>query len=183
MLSVIIPSRNSPFATKTVNDLLEKAEGEVEIIVNVDEHWPDELTDDKRVIYVHPATPKGMRAGINAGLQLARGKYIMKCDDHCMFAQGYDKALMADMQENWLVIPRRYSLDAENWTRNFTRPVRDYHYLCFPQQGKEHDWGMHGVEWHERDKERTDPKYDIDDTMSFQGNLFYLRSRTPRDRT
>ena len=176
-LSVIIPNRNSPFTSKTIQDILDKSVNEIEVIVNVDEFWPEPLVNDKRVIYVHPTVPTGMRAGINRGLALARGKYIMKVDDHCMFAQGFDKVLEDNMQDNWLVIPRRYSLDAEKWERNMSRPVRDYHYLCFPQQGKEHDWGMHGVEWHERDVERADPKYDLDNTMSFQGSCWFANRK------
>ena len=176
-LSVIIPNRNSQFTTKTIEDILLKSATEVEVIVNVDEKWPEPLLNDKRVTYVHPSTPRGMRSGINAGLSLAKGDYIMKVDDHCMFAQGYDKELEDSCAENWLMIPRRYSLDAEKWERNLTRPVRDYHYLCFPKQGKEHDWGMHGVEWHDRDKERTDPKYDIDDTMAWQGSCWFANKK------
>jgi glycosyltransferase involved in cell wall biosynthesis len=158
---------------RTVQDVLEKAVLETEVIITIDEKWPEKLITDKRVTYIHPATPHGMRSGINNGLVLAKGKYIMKVDDHCMFAQGFDKELSDSCAENWLMIPRRYSLDAEKWERNLTRPTRDYHYLCFPKQGKEHDWGMHGVEWHEMDKARTDPKYDIDDTMSWQGSCWF----------
>ena len=98
----------------------------------------------------------------------------MKTDDHCLFAPGFDKVLMDNMEDNWLVIPRRYSLDAENWkVEDNPKGPRDYHYLCFPQQGKDHDWGMHGVEWPQRTKERSDPKYDIDNTMSFQGSCWF----------
>lgn len=172
-LSVIIPHRNSPFINQTIQDVLNNSGVETEVIVNVDENWPDPLLDDPRITYVHPATPKGLRYGVNAGVSLARGKYIMKTDDHCAFAPNYAKTIIETIQDNWLVIPRRYSLDAEKWERNMTRPIRDYHYLCFPQQGKEHDWGMHGVEWHDRDKERSDPKYDIDNTMSFQGSCWF----------
>lgn len=178
MVSVIIPNRNSQFTTPTINDLLTKAAGEVEIIVNVDENWPTPLVKDKRVVYVHPGEPRGMRAGINAGLALAKGEFIMKTDDHCLFAPGWDKALAEDCAEDWLVIPRRYSLDAENWKINETRPFRDYHYLCYPQKGKDHDWGMHGVEWPQRTQERAnDHKYDIDDTMSFQGSCWFANRK------
>jgi glycosyltransferase involved in cell wall biosynthesis len=173
MVSAIIPSRNSPFLIKTIEDILSKASGDIEVIVNIDEKYPDKLLHDKRVTYIHPSEPKGMRWGINAGLALAKGKYVMKCDDHCMFAPGFDKVLSDNCQENWVVIPRRYSLDAENWKINETRPYRDYHYLCFPRQGKDHDWGMHGVDWFERGKQRSDPQYDIDDTMSFQGSCWF----------
>jgi glycosyltransferase involved in cell wall biosynthesis len=174
-LSIIIPNRNSPFTAKTILDLLEKAVGKIEIIVNVDENWPDPLVDDKRVTYIHPGVPKGMRQGINAAVSLAQGKYIMKTDDHCMFAPGFDKVLIENHREdNWVQIPRRYSLDAENWKINEGRPFRDYHYLCFPAKGKSHDEGMHGVEWWSRQRQRTSPEYDIDDTPSLQGSCWFM---------
>jgi glycosyltransferase involved in cell wall biosynthesis len=174
-LSVIIPNRNSPFTAKTILDILEKTAGKVEVIVNVDENWPDPIVDDKRVTYIHPGAPKGMRWGINAAVALAKGKYIMKTDDHCMFASGFDNVLIENHKEdNWVQIPRRYSLDADNWKVNEGRPFRDYHYLCFPAKGKAHDEGMHGVEWWSRQKERSAPKYDIDDTPSMQGSCWFM---------
>lgn len=178
ILSVIIPNRNSPFLTKTISDLLEKAVGDIEIVVNVDENWPEVLVDDPRVIYIHPGTSRGMRWGINACANVAKGKYLMKLDDHCMVAPGFDKELTEHCADNWVVVPSRYSLDAENWKiDNNGKARRDYHYLCFPYKGKAHDDGMHGVEWWDRGKERLDPKYDIDDTMSLQGSCWFV----PRD--
>ncbi len=76
-LTVVIPNRNSPFTTKTILDILEKAVTSVEIIVNVDENWPDPLVEDKKVTYIHPGAPRGMRWGINSCVALAKGKYIL----------------------------------------------------------------------------------------------------------
>lgn len=174
-LSVLIPNRNSPFLTPTIKDLLAKSEREIEVIINVDEKWPQEIVDDKRVIYIHRGAPIGMRQGINSCAAIARGKYIMKIDDHCLVGQGFDRILIENHQDNWVQIPRRYSLDAENWCINETRPHRDYMSLCFPLKGKEHDWGMHGVEWWSRQKERDGkPEYDIDDTPSMQGSCYFM---------
>ncbi|OGM31458.1 hypothetical protein A2803_05310 [Candidatus Woesebacteria bacterium RIFCSPHIGHO2_01_FULL_44_21] len=174
-LSVIIPSRNSPFLTKTIQDILEKSSGDIKIVVNVDENWPDPLLEDKRVAYIHPGTPRGMKWGINACAALASGNYLMKTDDHCMFAPGFDKVLVeSHLEDNWVQIPRRYSLDAENWKVDEKRPFRDYHYLCFPTQGKAHDEGMHDVEWWSRQKERSNPEFDIDDTMTMQGSCWFM---------
>jgi len=33
---------------------------------------------------------------------------------------------------------------------------------------------MHGVEWWDRQRKRTAPKYDIDDTMSMQGSCWFM---------
>lgn len=176
-ISVIIPARNELFLNKTVRDILDKAAGDIDVWVNLDEAVPTDLLKDSRIHYVHPETPKGMRWGINECVKKSNGGYLLKCDAHCMFAEGFDLALLEDMQDNWLVIPRRYSLDAEAWAiqQNGKSP-RDYHFLCWPDPTKGHDQGMHGVEWPERSRERRGlPEYDIDDTMSFQGSCWFMK--------
>lgn len=174
-LSVIIPNRNSPYTSKTIQDVFEKATTNIEVIVNVDENWPDPLVEDKRVIYIHPSQSRGMRWGINAAVSLAHGKYIMKTDDHCMFAPNFDKTLIENhLEDNWVQIPRRYSLDADNWKINETRPFRDYMYLTFPKQAGISDSGLRGTEWWDRQRTRTSPEYDIDDTVSMQGSCYFM---------
>jgi len=84
LLSIIIPSRNEQFLQKTVDDLLAKAEGLIEIIIVFDGVWGDvsKLTD-KRIRMIHHGTvreSKGMRASINAGMAIAQGEYVMKID-------------------------------------------------------------------------------------------------------
>lgn len=170
-LSVIIPNRNSQFLTKTIRDILEKAVTNIEVVINVDENWPDEVVDDPRVHYIHPPSPRGMRYGINTTIKLSQGKYIMKVDDHCMFGEGFDKILIDAHQENWVQIPRRYALDAEKWQREERTDNKypiDQMYLDFPLKGKEHDWGIHGVPW------KRDRKEEIDDTPSLQGSCYFM---------
>ena len=185
MLTVIIPSRNEMFLSKTIEDILKKARGEIEVIAVLDGYWPSEtkrekwstpaIIQDDRVTYIHFGEPRGLRVAINAGVAIAKGDYVMKVDGHCLFDEGFDVKLAEDCEDNWVVIPRRYSLDAENWCIDMNRPIRDYHYMCFPDPNKAHDVGMHGVEWPERTKERSDSKYDIDDTMSFQGSCWFMK--------
>src|SRR3990167_11290875 len=95
-LSVIIPSRNSPFLTKTIEDVLAKSVGEIEVIVNVDENPPEREVADPRVTYLYPGSPIGLRQAINVCVARSKGRYIMKTDDHCMFAPGFDKALRSE---------------------------------------------------------------------------------------
>lgn len=172
-LSVIVPSRNEHFLHRTVEDLLSKAAGEVEVIAVLDGYWPDPiLTDHKNLVIVH-IPQGGMRASINAGAAVARGDWLMKCDAHCMFDEGYDEKLKADCDYNWMVIPRRYSLDAELWERRPKEPI-DYHYLDCPMTNPEY-FQFHGVVWAERARQRRDnPAFDIDDTMSFQGSMWFM---------
>src|ERR1035437_9651611 len=150
-LSVLIPNRNSPFLTKTIKSILDNAVTSIEVIINVDENWPAEIVKDERVAYIHPNSPIGLRQGINACAKLAKGKYLMKTDDHCLFGPGFDKILIENhLQDNWVQIPRRYALDAENWKieeRTDNKYPVDYMYIDFPLKGKEHDDGMHGVPW------------------------------------
>lgn len=176
MISVIIPSRNEKYLNNTIKSLLDNAEGEIEVIASIDEKWPSPIIEDQRVSYIHFGSPRGMRAGINACAAAAKGEYLMKTDGHCMFAPGFDKVLTKAVEDNWVVIPRRKRLDAENWIiQEVGKPDIDYHYLCFPAKDKEHDSGMHGVMWPQRAVERTDPKYDIDETMSFQGSCWLMK--------
>lgn len=174
MLSVLIPNRNSPFLSKTIDSLLANAVGDIEIIVNVDENWPETLSTDGRVVYIHPSSPIGLRRGINNCAKLARGEYIMKTDDHCLFAPGFDKVLIeSHLEDNWVQIPRRYALDAENWKieeRTDNKYPIDYMYIDFPVKGKDHDDGMHGVPW-----KKEDNGLDIDDTPSMQGSCYFMK--------
>jgi glycosyltransferase involved in cell wall biosynthesis len=171
MLSIIIPERNEPYLNNTLKSLLDNAEGEIEIFVHIDEDLPEKI-EDKRITYLHSDTPRGMRAGINAGLAKAKGKYIMKSDAHCLFAPSFDTTLIKEMQENWLVIPRRYSLHAEAWKIDKRMPVKDYHYLSWPQIYSHYGYCMFPQEWRERTSERM-KGYDIDDTMTFQGSCWF----------
>lgn len=176
-LSVIIPNRNNGqganFCNKTIQDILDKSETDIEIIVHVDEAWPIPLSKDPRVHYIHPPLPLGLRSAVNNGVAMARGKYIMKIDDHCLVGQGFDKILIDNHQENWVQIPRRYALDAENWKieeRNDDKYPIDYMYIDFPRKGKAHDDGMHGVPWKRSERDQ----FDIDDTPTMQGSCYFM---------
>lgn len=175
MVSVIIPSRNEIFLQKTIEDVLAKAEGDIEIITVLDGYWPDpQLTDDNRLIILHHGQSMGMRAAINAAAAIAKGEYLMKCDAHCIFAPGFDKVLAADCEDNWVVIPRRYRLDTKNWsaiTPTQEEPAVDYEHLIYP--GKYNPVSLHGFRWDERTRERKDIL--IDDNLTFQGSCWFMK--------
>ena len=178
-LSVIIPSRNEPFLVHTVDDIFKKATGSIEVIAILDGCWPTPvLPDNPNLILIHFSTPRGMRQAINAAANIARGEYLMKTDAHCSFQEGFDEVLKADCDGDWVVIPRRDRLDAENWRLQETgKPPIDYHYLSCPITNPE-GYSMHGAPWNARTLERMDkPEYDIDETMSFQGSLWFCTRR------
>jgi glycosyltransferase involved in cell wall biosynthesis len=172
-VSVIIPARNEIYLQKTIDEVLQKSTGEIEVIVILDGYWPDPpLLDNPRQIVVHRDS-KGMRASINAGVDIATGKYIMKLDAHCMLSEGYDEILKADCDKDWIVIPRRFSLETETeeWGIRWHRPFTDYEYLTWPWEKSVVKFGLVGRVWDSRTADRIN--IPIDENLSFQGSCWF----------
>ncbi len=133
---------------------------------------------DDRVIYIHSGTSVGMRGGINKCAAIAKGDYLFKLDGHCMVSEGFDVTLAAECEDNWVVIPRRKRLDAENWCEQIQigKPDIDYERLSYPAD--ENDWGgagLNGRIWTERIQERKDILLDLN--MSFQGSAWFMSKK------
>lgn len=176
-VSIIIPARNERFLHATVNDLLSKG-GDIEIIAVLDGYWPDPpLQENRRLKILHRGTPKGMRAAINSAALVATGEYLMKTDAHCMFDLGFDEVLSAECDDDWVVVPRRYRLDAENWCINRDRQgYIDHQYVCFPDNPN--DFGgptLTGRDWGQRDRDRKDIL--IDELMTWQGSCWFMPTK------
>jgi glycosyltransferase involved in cell wall biosynthesis len=168
MLSIIIPSRNEKYLAKTVDDIFLKARGAFEVIVICDEQMQELQT--RTNLYVCPKKGKpGLRSAMNQAIELATGKYIMKTDGHCMFGEGFDEILTADMEDNWVVIPRRYSLIPESWEINYKRPIVDGEYYVFPWV-PEITSVKTGGKWYQRWIDHKELL--IDETLAFQGSCW-----------
>lgn len=184
-VSIIIPARNEVFLQRTIQDILAKAKGDFEIIPVLDGYWvkPEEIVEDKRVVYLHFGEARGMRNAINSAVRIARGEYLLKCDAHVMFDEGFDVKLLEGVPsyiekleesatpDNWIVIPRRKRLDAEKWKiQDVGKPDVDYEALSSPA-----DNGVKGNIWTERILERFGKsQYDIDENLSFQGSCWFM---------
>jgi glycosyltransferase involved in cell wall biosynthesis len=169
-LSIIIPSRNEEFLQKTVDDIFNKARGSFEVVVILDENdQPMTPRDGLRVI--KKVGKPGLRSAMNQAIEASQGKYIMKTDAHCMFGEGFDTILEADMEDNWVVIPRRYSLIPETWEINPHRPIIDYEYYVFPYRNEEAMSVKTGGKWHDKAAAKKDVL--IDDEMAFQGSCWF----------
>lgn len=178
MLSVIIPSYKEPLLPETVDSLLQNAEGDMEILVVIDGNWlTTPVKTDSRVKVLYLENHLGMRAAINAGLALAKGDFIMKIDAHCMVGQGFDRIMSLECAGNWLLIPRRYSLDEVGWKRDESRPIRDYHYIGFPEKSKYYGHTLSIGNWSHMTHARRDPAYDIDDVMTLQGSCWFANRK------
>lgn len=175
-VSIIIPSRNEQFLPHTIADIYKNATGDFEVIVVLEGYWPDpQLIERENLSIIHFGTSKGLRAANNAAASIAKGEYLLKVDAHCLFSYGFDEVLAKDCADNEIVIPRRYSLDAENWTIKPDRPSVDYHYLTCPVHESADNFSMHGQHWRERDKERKEIM--IDENPSFQGSLWFMSKK------
>lgn len=170
--SIILPVRHELYLKETIDSIYKTATGDFEVIVALDGYWPDPILEDRdNLTIIHLGKRMGMRAAINAGVSIAKGDYILKCDGHVLFQEGFNELLSQDCDVDNLVVPRRYSLDHETWTRKDKTPV-DYEYLSYPYQDGQ--WvGLHAkYYWSERDKSRRD--IDIDETMAFQGSTWFM---------
>lgn len=169
LVSIVIPSRNEPYLTQTIHDLLSKAKGNIEIIAILDGYWPkpEDIVTDDRVIYLHFSEARGMRNGINSAVAIAKGEYILKSDAHCMYGDGFDEVLKANMETHWIVVPRRYALDPINWKieENPKYPI-DYMYLSTD---------LHGTPWQEKNRDPALEDKKIDDLMSAQGSCWFMK--------
>jgi len=174
VLSIIIPSANEMFLQPTIDSLIEKAEGDIEIIAVIDGDWPKvPIKDDPKVILIHHFK-RGMRNAINEAVRIAKGKYIMKCDGHCLFDKGFDVKLAADCEPNWLSVPTRYSLDGEKWKKRPEKKAINAMFLLPPNKrpedaGRFWDAGFVGVVWKNKENDEL-----IEDLMTFQGSCWFM---------
>jgi hypothetical protein len=177
-VSIIIPSRVetmevSPGETvlqRTVRDIYEKATGDVEVIVAFDGPPYTSFPEYKNLVILElPWT--GSKTTFNYAASIATGKYIMKLDAHCMVAEGFDEVLQSTMEENWIVTPRFYVLDAEKWAWQNSR-FYDYFKLPYPNPEAKVYYFQAGGHW----KERTGEKLyiPIDDNMKLHGSCFFM---------
>jgi len=116
---VIIPSRSEMFLQRTIQDILEHREAETEVIAVLDGAWADppvEQNERVSVIYVNPSV--GQRGAANLGAKIAKGRYIMKCDAHVSFDQGFDRKMLEGFKEtgdNVTAVPVMRNLHAFSW--------------------------------------------------------------------
>lgn len=180
-LSIVIPSYKDPLLHKTIDDLLEKAEGEIEIIPVLDGYWPEKpVRDDPRVKVLHLGKNVGMREAINSGVRISSGKYIMRVDEHQIFGKGYDKILTRHCHPNWIITPRRYHLDVDKWEIMKDIPPVDFAILKIGRTGRNKDFEDHPEQNEYNEKfsgvvKSGDDSQLIQESMAMQGSCWVMR--------
>ncbi len=168
MLSIIIPSYKDPLLHKTIDSLLENARGEIEIIPILDGYWPDiSIKNDPRIKVIHLGANVGMRRAINAGVAASKGEYIMRTDEHCTFGDGYDRIITENMEDNWIVTPRRYFLDVVEWKVMNIPPV-DFMKLKIVGMGN-------GIKKFSGVEAKGDDSQPIEESMAMQGSCWVMK--------
>ena len=143
-LSIIIPARNEMFLQRTIEDILENAKSDFEVIAVCDGYWPNPpIHDHPRVILVHHSESIGQRAATNEGVRISQAKYVMKCDAHCSFDKGFDVKLMDGYEPDWTLVPLQYNLHAFDWkcrncgNRTYQGPKPEFCEVCKKNRGFE----------------------------------------------
>ncbi len=192
-LSILIPARNEMFISNTVADILKNKRGKTEVIVGLDGAWAEPGIDDHPdVTVVYMAESVGQRSLTNRLCRLSNAKYVMKCDAHCAFDEGFDVKMMAEMQDDWTMVPTMRNLHAFDWVctnghRRYQGPsglctecgaVTERDIVWFPKPSPQSnsyrfDNTLHFQYFGEFSK-RPEGQGDVTPTMSLQGSCFML---------
>lgn len=118
-LSILIPARNEMFLNETIEDILKHSEADTEIIVGLDDYWPNPgIPDNPRVKIFHVTGSIGQRAMQNQLARLSKAKYIAKTDGHCAFDQGFDRKMIEFFKtvgNDIVAVPVMRNLHAFDW--------------------------------------------------------------------
>ncbi len=167
----MIPSYLDPYHEKTVADIFKNsALGDALEVISVwDGYYPSwEIIEDPRRTFVHLGSNRGMRGAINIGIEIAKGEYFMRLDEHCAFGKGFDKILTDDCKENEVMTATRYFLNPEKWEVMDIPPV--YHERLDIINVSEGVRKFHGKPWKEMDHWMR--KKQISETEAMQGSMW-----------
>lgn len=179
------------FLQRTIADILEHIEADTEIIAVLDGGWAaPSIPDHERVTLIYHSESIGQRAATNEAAKLSEAKYLMKCDAHCAFDQGFDRKMLALMQDDITMLPVMRNLHAFDWVcpdghRRYQGPsgpckecgkptMMDVVWIAKsnPQStAYRFDRNLHFQYWPEWGKAQ---KGDLTETLSIQGSCFLL---------
>lgn len=107
------------FLTQTIQDLLEHSETDMEIIVVLDGEWANPpVPQDPRVNVIYVPESVGQRGATNLAAKLSKAKYVVKCDAHCSFDQGWDRKMIEAFEkvgDNAIIVPVMKNLHVFDW--------------------------------------------------------------------
>lgn len=170
-VSVLITARNEPFLPRMLHDLSEKLTGDYEILVAFDGPPYVQLEERPSWRWWY-RSQEGLKPQINYLAAQATGEYLLKFDAHCSVSEGIDEILSSEMEWNWIVTPRFYVLNAEEWKWQDDR-FYDYFYLSCPLTDTRQYRFQAGGHWRERTLERVNGPT-LDETMQIHGSGWFV---------
>lgn len=175
-VSVILAARGERHLPRMVRHLMKRLTGDWELLVGFDGGpYPtvEEIgTLDSRV-KLYYFDYYGLKPTINKLVFAATGEYLLKLDAHCAVSEGIDEVLQRDMEPNWMVVPRFYTMDEPTWGPDYRKPHCDYWLLDCPLTDPKGYRFRAGGYWFERTAARakTGP---IDETLTHHGSGWFV---------
>ncbi|MCR4324222.1 MAG: glycosyltransferase [Candidatus Curtissbacteria bacterium] len=117
-LSILIPSRNEMFLSRTIEDILSNIEADTEVIAVLDGAWADPpVPQHDRVNLIYVPESIGQRAASNLAAKLSKARYVMKLDAHCAFDKGFDRKMLEAFKgrDDATMVPIMRNLWAFDW--------------------------------------------------------------------
>lgn len=171
-VSVLVPARNEKYLSKTINDIYTNAIGDIEVIIVLDGETQYPIPEHRpNLKIIKNKEPIGLTASIDKAASASEGDYLIKTDSHCRFGEGFNAKLLKNIEENWVVVPRRWTLDLETWQIH-PRMV-DYFYLSCPWTHPQ--FMMQSCTWISKTEQKQDTL--IDDMMCFQGSMWMMSKK------
>ncbi len=164
-VSVIIPGRKERYFQQTIDSVLERATGDIEVVAIVDGEQPPtgpiEVNDDRVKLIVLDKSI-GQRAGYNLGVRESTGEYVMKIDAHALMSPGYDEELKAHCPPKTTVLPEMRRLNVEQWE---SKPRGKTRYMFFGLDMYCHYWRKY--------RKRPEAKAEYPEVMTGQGSCWF----------
>jgi len=180
-VSIIIPARNEKNIVHTLFDIAKKARGDIEIIVgtngspyHINNLSIDSILGKGRIKAINFPENIGIKGNINTLALSASGKYLFKLDAHTSVGEGFDEILKADMQDDWIVMPR-FKIIKDDWSiqmRDGKEEFYDYFFLSCPFTDKRGLRFKAGGHWGEKTAEKLDVL--IDETPQIHGSGWFM---------
>lgn len=108
-LSILIPSKNEPYLTKTLEDIKANAVTAPEILSMED-------------------IGLGQRRTTNRLADCATGTVLMKTDAHCSFSPGFDRVLLEQIDSQTILAPILMPLTPKTWTINGKKQMSQFRF-------------------------------------------------------
>jgi hypothetical protein len=173
-VSVIISARGERHLPRMLFHLLSRLTGDFEILIGLDGGpYPPEREfpiDDRLKVFAFEY--RGLKPTINHLASVATGDYLLKFDAHCAVSEGLDEIIQRDVEPNWMVVPRFYTLDEDTWEPNINKPYNDYWCVSCPLTDPRGYRFQASGYWFERTKERNDIT-PFDESMTHHGSCWF----------